>query len=78
MKIFIEFDGDYYRLMCDDGRMSPAPCGARLFRARPHPDIQFEHLSMEMAEADAKKLRAYLDGLPARKVAKKKEKEGWA
>ncbi len=47
------------------GRASPA--GPRLFRAPPHPEIAFAHDTPEAAEADAQKLRAYLDSLGMRK-----------
>ena len=41
--------------------------GPRLFRATPHPEIAFAHTTQESAEADAGKLRAYLDSLGQRK-----------
>ncbi len=47
------------------GRASPA--GPRLFRAPPHPEIRWSHDTPEAAEADAQKLRAYLDSLTQRK-----------
>lgn len=73
MKIFVELDMDdeKFVLMCDDGRMRPMPCGQRLFRAPPHPDITFRHDTMEAAEVDARKLRTYLAQLSAKKQSKK-------
>ncbi len=77
MRIFIEFDLDLatYVIMCDDGRMSPAPAGQRLFRARPHPDIKFSHPTIEQAENDARLLRNYLSALAPRKISKKEQRE---
>ena len=73
LRIFVELDdSDQFRLMCADGMMSPAPCGQRLFRAAPYPDIQFAHPTMEAAETDARKLRAYLAALPVAKASKKR------
>lgn len=37
------------------------PAGERLFRAPPHPAIRFSHESKEAAEADAGKLREYVE-----------------
>lgn len=77
MKIFIEFDVDSgrYVLMCDCGRMSPTPAGARLFRGGRFPLINFTHPTMEEAEDAMKKLKAYLDALPPRKPSKKQQRE---
>lgn len=72
IRIYTEFDGEKYRLMCDCGRMSPAPAGQRLFRAPPHPEIEFSHDTIEAAEVDARKLRAYLSALVEKKVSKKR------
>lgn len=47
--------------------------GPRLFRAPPHPDISFQHLSKSGAETDAGKLRAYLEA--ARKGGPSKAKQ---
>lgn len=41
--------------------------GPRLFRAPPWPEIAFAHATQEQAEADAAKLRAYLESLVAKK-----------
>lgn len=75
MRIFIEFDMDAmeYILMCDCGRMSPTPAGPRIFRAQPHPEVQFRHATPDSAEADAVKLRAYLAGLTKKKTKKSRE-----
>lgn len=77
MKIFVEFDMEIEKfvLMCDDGRMKPMPCGQRLFRAPPHPTMDFSHPTMEAAEADAHKLRTYLSQLTAKKPSKKQRQE---
>ncbi len=77
MKIFVEFDleSERFVLMCDCGRMSPSPAGQRLFRAPPHPQIDFHHATMEAAETDAGKLRAYLARLTTKKLSKKKLQE---
>lgn len=77
MRIFVEFDLDdeKFVLMCDDGRMKPTVAGQRLFRAPPHPNIGFRHPTMEAAEADAGKLRAYLGQLSTKKPSKKQRQE---
>ncbi len=62
-----------YILMCDCGRMSPTPAGTRLFRAKPHPEIEFRHATPDGAEAAAAKLRTYLSGLSKKKPAKDRE-----
>lgn len=43
------------------------PAGPRLFRAPPHPAVRWSHEDAASAERDAATLRAYLDGLGARK-----------
>lgn len=78
LRIYPEYNGETYVLMADDGRMSATPCGARLFRAEPHPRIAFTHDSIEAAEADAQKLRAYLAGLPTKRGPKKRTAESAA
>ncbi len=77
MRIFVELDLDdeKFVLMCDDGRMKPTVAGQRLFRAPPHPEIQFRHATMEAAEADAGKLRAYIAQLSTKKLSKKQRQE---
>lgn len=77
MKIFVELDLDdeKFALMCDDGRMKPTVAGQRLFRAPPHPQIEFRHATMEAAETDAGKLRAYLAQLTTKKPSKKQRQE---
>ncbi len=77
LKIFIEFDADVdlYVLMCDDRRMRPMPAGKRLFRAPPHPDINFSHETMQAAEDAASKLRSYLGALEPKKISKKDQRE---
>ncbi len=79
LTIFVELnEAEQYQLMCSDGCMAPAPCGPRLFRAPPHPDIQFSHPTIDAAEADARKLRVYLAGLSQKKVSKKRTAESAA
>ena len=66
ISVQFDFDDGAYVLMATSyGRTQPA--GPRLFRAAPHPDIAFAHPTEEAAEADAQKLRAYLDSLGQRK-----------
>lgn len=48
-----------------------AVAGPRIFRAPPHPDIQFAHDTQEAATRDAATLRDYLAGLPQKKMTKK-------
>lgn len=47
------------------------PAGERLFRAPPHPRIQWSHDNQEAADRDAATLQAYLDALPEVKRKKK-------
>lgn len=49
-----------------------AIAGPRIFRAPPHPDIQFSHPDKASAEIDAEKLRKYLAQLPVKNNTKKK------
>lgn len=79
LKIYPEFsldDGDYV-LMCSDGRMSPGPCGPRIFRGPPHPRVKFRHATQQEAETDAELIRKYLAALPKREPTKKEmQREG--
>lgn len=53
-----------------------AVAGPRMFRAPPHPDVQFTgHESEAQASKDCEKLRQYLDALPTKKPSKKKLRE---
>lgn len=72
MTIFIQYDSDWdrYDLMCKDDRMRPMPCGPRLFRAPPIPEIRFQHSVLAEAERDAAKLRSYLAQLAPKKLSK--------
>lgn len=38
-----DLDTEKFLLMVSDGRMAMMPAGPRLFRAAPHPNIQFSH-----------------------------------
>jgi hypothetical protein len=80
MNITVEYDcdSDQYVLMVSDGRLRPAPAGARLFRAEPWPVIQFSHATKEAAERDATTLRKYLAGMTTKKTGKKTDSQNWA
>ena len=73
LKIFINFDDESgeYELMCADGRSSPMPCGPRIFRAEPHPQVKFRHETKAGAALDADLIRHYLANLPAEPKGKK-------
>ncbi len=71
MTITVEHHGPRFVLMASDGKTSPAPCGARLFRGPPIPDIKFSHVSQHTAEIDAAKLRAYIAEHYTKKQSKK-------
>ena len=71
MKIFVQPDGQSFRLWCSDGRMSPSPAGPRLFRAPPLPDIQFQHPLLPDAERDAAVLRRYIEQTHPKTQSKK-------
>ena len=60
------FDCDRFEIMARSHNRT-MPFGPRIFRAPPHPDVQAQHDTMEAAEADARKVRAYLAALPAEK-----------
>lgn len=75
MTIFVEFDGELYRLMCNCGRMAPMPAGPRLFKGGEFPLINFTHAEPDTAEQDAKKLQRYVDEV-AKKRQNKKEIRG--
>jgi hypothetical protein len=60
MKISVRPDGASFRLWCSDSRMSDAPCGPRLFRAPPIPDIAFTHANQLDATRDAERLTKYI------------------
>lgn len=74
MTITTEFDleTERWRIMASEHGFT-ATAGVRMFRAPPHPDIQFNHATQAEAERDAGKLRAYLEGLP--KARKKKSQD---
>jgi hypothetical protein len=75
MKIFVEFDGDKYILMCLGRGMGAMPAGPRLYRARPHPEIDFSHDTMEAANSAAEALTTYIDRLTTKKLSKKELRE---
>jgi hypothetical protein len=60
VKIFIRQEEQSFRLWCSDQRMSDAPCGPRLFRAPPIPDIAFTHDNQLVAIRDAERLMKYI------------------
>ncbi len=79
IRIFVEMDEDgQFVLMVHDGRMSAMPAGPRILRGPPHPAIAFSHPTMEAANTDAAKLRAYLAALPVAKASKKRTAESAA
>jgi hypothetical protein len=72
----IQYDDDYERyeiVVTAYGNTEPA--GPRLYRAPPHPRVQFKHDTMEGAQAALTELNKYFDGLknPTRKKDKKPE-----
>lgn len=78
MTIFVEQDTatNYWRLLIRD-RGFTAPAGPRLFRAPPHPEIEFRHDTQAAANEAAAKLRVYLDGLTAKKKKKSTAKSAY-
>jgi hypothetical protein len=63
-----------WRIYCEShGRVAIA--GPRILRGGPHPDVAWSHETQEQAEADAKKLRAYFEGMPAARKTKVKSKD---
>ncbi len=77
MTISHTFDDEngVYVLVVSDGRLSNSPAGPRLFRAPPHPDIQFEHATEAGAIDDAARLRTYLAQLSTKRQTKKELRE---
>lgn len=71
MTLFTQFDLDtgLHEIMCRSHGFT-APGGPRLFRAPPHPEVQWAHPTAEGAEADIRKLRAYFAALPEKKQSK--------
>lgn len=69
--ISVEYDADaeeYVLMVTSFGRTEPA--GARLFRAPPHPNILFRHLTRETADGDARKLQAYIGDVAPKRPSK--------
>lgn len=54
------------------GQSAPMPAGERLFRAQPHPEIEFTHDSEAGAARDAARLREYLGRVGERKGKRSK------
>lgn len=77
MKLFIQFDLDteHWEIMCEDSRMRAMPAGPRLYKAPPHPDVEFRHLERQGAERAIATLEKYFAGLSDRKPTKKQERE---
>lgn len=72
--IAYDMDSETYILEATSyGRTTPA--GTRLFRAPPHPDINFRHTEREAADKDAATLRAYIDLTWIKPPNKKKQRE---
>lgn len=65
----LNLDTDRWVLMCSEHGFT-APCGPRLFRAPPHPDIRFIHETEEAAMRDLDTLRKYWEGLPQQRKKK--------
>jgi hypothetical protein len=64
-----------FRIYCEShGRTAIA--GPRILRGGPWPDVQWAHETQEAAEADAKKLRAYFEGLGRGPSKSKLRKQG--
>jgi len=53
-----------------------APGGPRLFRAPPHPNIQWAHETPEAAEKDAEAVRQYLARIGDKRQSKAELKRG--
>lgn len=75
MKILVHPEGQRFRLMCADNRMSVMPAGGRLFRAPPIPDIQFTHDLAANAAKDALTLQRYVDQTHGKQQTKKELRE---
>jgi hypothetical protein len=73
-RIFVQFDLDTesYDLMCESHNRT-MPAGPRLFRAPPHPRVQFHHASLTEAEKDAREMRTYLAGIGNNKSESKRK-----
>ena len=76
ISVLFDADIEQFRLYCTSHGHT-AIAGQRIFRAPPHPDIQFSHDSQADAEADAATLRDYLAGLPQKKMTKKASRKVW-
>lgn len=74
MKILVEPEGQRFRLMCADARMSVMPAGQRLFRAPPLPDVQFTHDLFADAQKDALTLQRYCDQQDGNAPTKKQQR----
>lgn len=74
MTISVEFTGSSYDLMVDSPGMGTMPAGCRLFRGGAWPSVKFAHATLNEANADAARLRAYLDALPKRRQTKEELK----
>lgn len=70
ISVLFDADTEQHRLYATSHGHT-AVAGPRIFRAPPHPDIQFSHDSQADAESDAQTLRDYLAGLPQKKMTKK-------
>ena len=71
MTFFLEYslDDDKHHLMCSEHGFV-ANVGPRLFRAPPHPDIEFAYADEGQANTALKKMREYWEGLPKQKKKK--------
>lgn len=62
MTLFTQYDcdGDLWEIMVSVPGMSATVAGPRIFRAPPHPDVQFSHATQQEADSDAEKIRKYI------------------
>jgi hypothetical protein len=77
VSLFLQFDleSEHWEIMCESHGLSPMPAGPRLFKAPPHPDIEFRHLEKSGAEKALSLLEKYLAALPKKGPTKKQERE---
>lgn len=77
ISVELDIDTEEYSLMVTSYGYT-ATAGERLFKAPPHPEIQFKHTTRDAAQTDAVKLQKYIDEKwPKREMSKSKaRKEG--
>ncbi len=67
-----QFKGGSLFILCATSYGRTEVAGPRLFRAAPHPDIEWSHLDEPTAQIHAKRLTDYLVSLPSARKTKKK------